>query len=260
MQELRGLLVIVAAIVVIGVLVALFGYPMLILIALLATFAVLAVMILMSVGTSASWLNAWDCRLTGVGRTAGDCIRPTPRTPARAPRRRLNRCSFSGRLPEGHDIDACPALGEGPSSVMRRASAKKEDRTLFQWSAVLEGTMFQRLVPNGFVAAIAGATIAVAVSSSSSFAFTLSSPSIAEPVLKSDVEQVYYYYRRHYYRYHRHYYHHYYRPYYHHYYHRYYHPYYYHHYYHPYYYHRYYHPYYYRPYYYHPYYYNPFYY
>jgi len=49
MQELRGLLVIVAAIVVIGVLVALFGYPMLILIALLATFAVLAVMILMSV-------------------------------------------------------------------------------------------------------------------------------------------------------------------------------------------------------------------
>ena len=48
-QELRAILIILAAIVVIGVLVAHFGYQMLILVALLATFAVFAVMILMSV-------------------------------------------------------------------------------------------------------------------------------------------------------------------------------------------------------------------
>jgi hypothetical protein len=106
--------------------------------------------------------------------------------------------------------------------------------------------MVQRLIPSGVLAAIAGATMAVAVSSSPSFAFTLSSPSLAEPVIKADVQPVYYYYRRHYYWH---------RPYY---YHRYYHPYYYHHYYHPYYYHRYHRPYYYhryyRPYYYHHYY------
>ena len=48
-QDLRAILIILAAIVVIGILVALIGYPMLILVALLATFAVFAVMILMSV-------------------------------------------------------------------------------------------------------------------------------------------------------------------------------------------------------------------
>ena len=86
------------------------------------------------------------------------------------------------------------------------------------------------LLRGGVLAAIAGAAITVAVSSSPSFAFTLPSPSVTDKVTKADVQQVYYY-RRYYYRPH---YHHYYHPYYHHYYH----PYYYHHYYHPYYYHR----------------------
>jgi hypothetical protein len=108
--------------------------------------------------------------------------------------------------------------------------------------------MIPRFITSGVPAAIAGAAMVVAVSSSPSFAFTLSSPSVTEQSLKTDIQQVYYY-RRHYYR---PYYHHYYRPYYHHYHHRYYRNYYYR----PYYYHRYYyHPYYYRPHYYHRYYY-----
>ena len=85
--------------------------------------------------------------------------------------------------------------------------------------------MIPRLVTSGVLAVIAGAAMALAVPPSPSFAFTLSSPSVTESVIKADVQQVYYY-RRHYYRrYYRHYYH----PYYHHYYrHYYYHPYYYH--------------------------------
>ena len=67
----------------------------------------------------------------------------------------------------------------------------------------LEETMVQRLTPSGVLAAIAGAAMAVAVSSSPSRAFTLSSPSLAEPVIKAVVQQVWY---RHYY--HHHYYHH----------------------------------------------------
>ena len=94
-----------------------------------------------------------------------------------------------------------------------------------------------------YYAAIAGAAMTVAVSSSGSFAFTLSSPSVTGKVTKADVQQIYYY-RRYYY-----------HQYYHHYYHHYYHPYYYHHHYRPYYYHRYY----YHPYYYHRYYYRPYY-
>ena len=112
--------------------------------------------------------------------------------------------------------------------------------------------MIPRLITTGVLAAIAGAAMAVAISSRPSFAFTLSSPSVPEQGLKTDIQQVYYY-RRHYYR---PYYHHYYRPYYHHYYHHYYYHPYYHHYYHSYYY----RPYYYRPYYYHPYYYHRYYY
>src|ERR1700722_527529 len=116
------------------------------------------------------------------------------------------------------------------------------------------------LVASGVCAAIAGAAMVVAVSSSPSFAFTLSSPCVTDQVIKADVHQIYYYRRRYYYH---HYYHRYYRSLYHHYYHQYYHRYY-HHYYHPYYYHRYYyHRYYYPPYYhpyYHPYYYHPYYY
>jgi hypothetical protein len=116
-------------------------------------------------------------------------------------------------------------------------------RLIFQSLGSLEETMIPRLIPRRRVlAAIAGAAIALAVSSSPSFAFTLSSPSVTEPVIKAGVQQVYYY-RRHYYR--PSYYHHYYRPYYRHYYH----PYYYHHYYRPYYYHPYYHHYYYNTYY-----------
>jgi hypothetical protein len=107
--------------------------------------------------------------------------------------------------------------------------------------------MIPRLITTGVLAAITGAAMAVVVSSNPSFAFTLSSPSVTEQGLKTDIQQVYYY-RRHYYR---PYYHHYYHPYYHHYYRRYY--------YHPYY-HPYYHHYYYRPYYYHPYYYHRYYY
>jgi hypothetical protein len=106
--------------------------------------------------------------------------------------------------------------------------------------------MIPRLITSGVLAAIAGAAMAIAVPSSPSFAFTLSSPSVTEQGLRTGVQQVYYY---------RPYYHRYYRPYYH----RYYHPYY-RHYYHPYYYRRYYYrPYYYHPYYYHRYYYRPYY-
>ena len=53
--------------------------------------------------------------------------------------------------------------------------------------------MDQRLIPSGVAAAIAGGTMAVALSCSPSFAFTLSAPSLAQPVVKADVQQVYYY-------------------------------------------------------------------
>ena len=52
--------------------------------------------------------------------------------------------------------------------------------------------MVQRLIPSGVLAAIAGAAVAVAVSSSPSLGFTLSSPPLAEPVIKADVQQVWY--------------------------------------------------------------------
>ena len=56
--------------------------------------------------------------------------------------------------------------------------------------------MLQRLIPSGVAAAIAGGTMAVAVSCCPSFAFTLSAPSLAQPVVKADVQQVqdYHYY------------------------------------------------------------------
>ena len=98
--------------------------------------------------------------------------------------------------------------------------------------------MIPRLITGGVPAAIAGAAMGVAASSSPSFAFTLSSPSVTQPVINADVQHVYYY-RRHYYH---PYYHHYYHPYYHHCYRHYYYRTYYHHYYRPYYYHRYYYP------------------
>jgi hypothetical protein len=61
--------------------------------------------------------------------------------------------------------------------------------------------MVQRLISSGIIAAIAGAAMAVAVSSSPSLGFTLSSPPLAEPVIKADVQQVWYH---HYYHHHHH--------------------------------------------------------
>ncbi len=53
--------------------------------------------------------------------------------------------------------------------------------------------MVQRLIPSGVVAAIAGGTMAVALSCCPSFAFTLSAPSLAQSDVKADVQQVDYY-------------------------------------------------------------------
>jgi hypothetical protein len=58
--------------------------------------------------------------------------------------------------------------------------------------------MIPRLIRSGILAAIAGAAIAIAVPSSPSFAFTLSSPSVTEQGFKADVQEIYYY-RRYYY-------------------------------------------------------------
>ena len=67
--------------------------------------------------------------------------------------------------------------------------------------------MIPRLITSGILAAIAGAAMAVAVSSSPSFAFTLSSPSVTDQVIESDVQQVYYYRRYYHHPYYRRYYH-----------------------------------------------------
>jgi hypothetical protein len=66
--------------------------------------------------------------------------------------------------------------------------------------------MVQRLIPSGVLAAIAGAAMAVAVSSSPSLGFTLSSPSLAESVIKADVQQVWYHHYHHHHYYNHHYY------------------------------------------------------
>jgi hypothetical protein len=50
--------------------------------------------------------------------------------------------------------------------------------------------MVSRLVPSGVAAALAGAVMMVAASSSPSSAFTLSSPSLEEPVLSADIQEV----------------------------------------------------------------------
>ena len=77
--------------------------------------------------------------------------------------------------------------------------------------------MIPRLITSGVLAALAGAAMTVAVSSSPSFAFTLSSPSVTDKVTKAGVQQVYYYRRYYYHPYHPYYYHHYYyHPYYYH--------------------------------------------
>jgi hypothetical protein len=74
--------------------------------------------------------------------------------------------------------------------------------------------MIPRLITSRVLAAIADAAMALAVPSSPSFAFTLSSPSVTEQGFKTDVQEIYYYHRYYY----RPYYHHYHHPYYHHYY------------------------------------------
>jgi hypothetical protein len=66
--------------------------------------------------------------------------------------------------------------------------------------------MVQRLIPSGVLAAIAGAAMVIAVLSSPSLGFTLSSPSLVEPVIKANVQQVWYHH--YYHHYHHHYYHH----------------------------------------------------
>jgi hypothetical protein len=50
--------------------------------------------------------------------------------------------------------------------------------------------MVSRLVPSGVAAAFAGAVMMVAASSSPSSAFTLSSPSLEEPVISADIQEV----------------------------------------------------------------------
>ncbi len=51
--------------------------------------------------------------------------------------------------------------------------------------------MVSRLVPGSALTAVAGAAMFVAASSSPSPAFTLSSPSLEQPVLSSDIQDVY---------------------------------------------------------------------
>ena len=51
--------------------------------------------------------------------------------------------------------------------------------------------MVSRLVPTGLLAAIAGAALFVAASSSPSPAFTLSSSSLEQPIISADVQDAY---------------------------------------------------------------------
>jgi hypothetical protein len=85
-------------------------------------------------------------------------------------------------------------LAEGPTS---RAGESYSRQVQLQSPNLLgsgvEETMIQRLIPSGVAAAIAGGTMAVALSCCPSFAFTLSAPSLAQSAVKADVQQVYYY-------------------------------------------------------------------
>jgi hypothetical protein len=53
--------------------------------------------------------------------------------------------------------------------------------------------MVQRLIPSDVAAAIVGGTMAVTLSCCPSFAFTLPARSLAQSVVKADIQQVYYY-------------------------------------------------------------------
>jgi hypothetical protein len=55
----------------------------------------------------------------------------------------------------------------------------------------MEEMMVSRLLPGGALAALAGAAMFVAASSSPSAAFTLSSPSLGQPVLTADIQDAY---------------------------------------------------------------------
>jgi hypothetical protein len=50
--------------------------------------------------------------------------------------------------------------------------------------------MVSRLAPGGALAALAGAAMLVAASTSPSSAFTLSSPSLEQPVVTADIQEV----------------------------------------------------------------------
>jgi len=50
--------------------------------------------------------------------------------------------------------------------------------------------MVSRLVPGGALAALAGAAMFIAASTSPSSAFTLSSPSLEQPVVSADIQEV----------------------------------------------------------------------
>jgi hypothetical protein len=140
---------------------------------------------------------------------------------ARKVKKTRPRCSVTGAALYRDDEQKNRNRDSGNRRFVSRAGgsgdrwglARRSDRDLKNTSGKydnfgswgVEETMVQRLIPCSVLAAIAGAAIAVAVSSSPSLAFTLSSPSLAEPATKADVQRVWYH---HYY--HHHYYHHYY--------------------------------------------------
>jgi hypothetical protein len=55
---------------------------------------------------------------------------------------------------------------------------------------VKENSMMSKLVPHGALAALAGATLILATSTSPSSAFTLNAPSLAAPVASAGVDHV----------------------------------------------------------------------
>ena len=95
-------------------------------------------------------------------------------------------------------------LSEGGKVFMSRSAVEVHSQFA---GGRLEETMVQRLTPSGVAAAIAGGTMAVAQSCCPSFALTRSAPSLAQSVVKADVEQVDYYGHPYHHAYHHPYYH-----------------------------------------------------
>ena len=81
----------------------------------------------------------------------------------------------------------------GPSRAGESCSRQVQLQSPNLLGSGVEETMIQRLIPSGVAAAIAGGTMAVALSCCPSFAFTLSAPSLAQSAVKADVQQVQYY-------------------------------------------------------------------